>query len=259
MLSKPDLIRSILVFAVASPASFASIISYDADIGVLPSDISIPATDRFDETGAMFSTVVGELLVVEDTSSSVKTTFERISPPIQETTIGAYQITMKVISSNRPTLNIAGAVGFNDANKTVRIAMAPDRIGFLAAGGGLSFTHSIPLDTTNGFHTYRVLKHSNNTVQLFVDDLDTPVLDFPYSQLESLSSIDIGPNTDGIAYLWQGSNQGTSLVEIESFAYNVGSTDVPEPSSATYVIVLAAWALRRRKRGVLRMRRAVRT
>jgi len=193
--------------------SLATIITYDAASGVLPSDLSIPPESRFEELGAEFgfSSVSNGVLSIEDTSTIDETDFQRTTPPVTSTTVAAYQIEMKVLSSIRPTLNLAGAVGFVDGLKSVRLFLLPDRVGF---GSDTALWHYVLFDTTDDFHSYRVLKDGNNTIQLFIDDTQTPVLEFPYSDLANVTP------TQVFTYLWQGSNPGRSHVEIKSFAYN---------------------------------------
>ena len=237
-------VACLLAIFLLSSETFAAIISYDAASGVLPSDQSIAPERRFQEisTHLGYSTVSSGVLTIHDTSSVEETVFYRESPPVASTTVAAFQIEVKVISANRPELNIAGDIGFMDGVKSVRVGLEPDRVGFVSRTG-TAFTHSIPFDTTNDFHLFRVHKNGDSQVQLFIDDMTTPVLSVPYSQLANLNS-----GTPLRTMLWQGSNTGRSLVEIKSFAYNPNGLAVPEPATLSLLALGGLALVRRRKR-----------
>ena len=226
---------------ICSTFSFADIISWDASSGLLPSDASISDNMRFQEIDASrgYSTIQNGIMTIHDDSNIYETAFSRNAPPVYSDTTAAFQITTKVIWADRSYLNTAGEIGFLDTNKSVRIGLTPDRVGFVDAIGR-AFTHSIPFNTTDDFHSYRVIKNSNTSIQLFIDDMLNPVLDFSYSELASVS-------TASIVRLWQGSNRGQSKVEIKDFAYNVGSIEVPEPTTLS-LLTIGGLLLRKRKK-----------
>jgi len=202
------------------------VISWHASSGVLPNDPSIPSESRFSiVTEGMLSLETG-FLHVSDTRTSggsrkmqiVKTDVD----PIQPADSWAYQVQLKMNSHSRPTANWGAEVGIRDVARFPVILIARDRVGFAGYNSDSFIDGRVHrLDTTDGFHTYRVVKDGEN-VELFVDDFGSAVLTIPYGRMQSSSGTHFRVGTSG---------KGVANFDVRSFAFNPSGTVIPEPSS----------------------------
>lgn len=125
-------------------------------------------------------------------------------------------------------------VGILDEGRRRLLAIATDKIGFLDTHGNSWINDTYySLDTTDDFHTYRVIKDSE-TVDVFVDVFDSPVLSFAYT--------DLYPNSAPVqVILTVTSGQGVADYDVRSFGFNSDGTELPTgivPEPSAYVLWL---------------------
>ncbi len=217
-------------------STFADIISWHASSGVLPNDPSIPEESRFAITHyPSFVSMQSGFLKVNDTIGNRAV---RITQDVDSFAPGpwAFQTELRMNSHNRRTLDFGATTGLFDGQKNASLVIASDRVGF--TGDEFTFTfldgkvHM--MDTTDDFHTYRVVNDSGLT-NLFVDDFDTPVMTITYSDFAAHTFL------KQVRMTGSSSLDGTANFDIRSFAYNLNGTVIPEPS--TIALLCAAITL----------------
>lgn len=224
---------SITVLVVGSGVAVGDIVSWHASSRVLPDDPSIPAGSRFEIIGeSSFVSLQPDWLNMSDTVTGIEVGIMKFDiPPIQPGDSWAYQVQLRMNAHNRDYLDWGAELGIVEEERYGKILIAKDRIGFPGTGGH-SFINGVShaMDTTDGFHVYRVVKELPQ-VNLFVDDFDVPVLSVAYSDLQSLAS-------DPHIRMAATSSFGTANYDVRGFAYNLDGTVIPEPS--TILLLLTA-------------------
>lgn len=225
----------------AEPIS-GEIRSWHASSGVPPWDASIPPESRFAITnnGVSVALQSPHYLEINDPGGSVEANVRRKGSiaPIPETDPWAYQVELRMISHQRPDVDFGAHAGIQDQSRSGALTFAKDWVGFWEA-------QSYPLDTTDDFHAYRVIKDpQTGLVRLFVDTFDTAVLTVAYDELQSSSFTQV--------LLAGTSNPGRANFYVRSFAFNRNGTAIPEPSTlalmamAALGLLVCAWRKNRR-------------
>ncbi len=239
-----------VVFALAlvSSVAVAAPITWDGSSGVLPWDASRPANQRYAVSfpGPPDTTAVlaGGVLQIRDNSagSSVDATL-----PITLTSADNWvvQSSIRVISHSRTGLDYGPEFGIVDTTHQALLGLATDRIGIVTfGGGGWVDGVNFPMTTTDGQHLYRIVK-SGTTVSVYADDMATPKFSLPYADLGASGGI-------ALAFLTDTSSNGTTSFDIANYAFDTGTTSIPEPGGLPVVVLIVACGLGmagRRRRG----------
>jgi hypothetical protein len=122
-----------------------------------------------------------------------------------------YQVELRMNSHDRPRLDWGAELGVVTEDRWGMIIISRNAVGFEGAGGnsfinGLSYT----MDTTDDFHIYRVEKVFD-TVNLFIDSFDNPVLSVIYG--------DLYPSDFPHIRLAASSGPGISNFDVRSFLF----------------------------------------
>ena len=223
----------LLMCCMVSSVSYANVISWDASSGLIPSDPTIDEASRFVLSGdSSWLSLENGYLNVSDDSNVDQLNFQNfITVPTDQSNDWAFQIELRMNSHARPDFDYGVTLGITVENKRSFIAIATDGVGFL---GDVDFlnSQSYLIDTTDDFHLYKVTK-TGDTVSLYVDTFDTPVLSLGY---------DLFPTYEGHGTsltMAMTSNPGTSDFDIKNFTY------VPEPVTIS-MFALGGIILRRR-------------
>jgi len=214
-----------LAISHAAPSGFADIVSWHVSSGMLPSDPSIPADQRFEYQFVDSSWVdlnAESLNITDDSTTWQGKFFKNDFGTIAASSDWAYQFELRMNSHFRPNdIDVGGSFGIRDEGRDGWLLVATDKVGFLNSDGTDWFANHL-LDATD-FHTYRVVK-SMGVLSLYVDVFDTPVLTMAYADLP-------GPTGPVRVDLAATSNPGIADFDIRSFAFNPTGTIVPEPST----------------------------
>jgi len=231
MLKHPLLAACILSLSplLVCSHSPAQIISWEASSGLLPSDSSLPAEQRFHLRGELsYVSLKNGIMHISDSGPTgiafVKTNNDPVGPI---PAIGAkdewvLQVTLRMNSHQREEYDFGAAIGLDEA-RNVRLAISRDRVGFGSRKGWLDDL-SYPLNTTESFHTYLVVKRQG-VVQLFIDGKVDPVLSVSYDRFNK----SVYPRT---LYLVSTSSPGVADFDVLSFKANLsGPAFLGTPSS----------------------------
>ncbi len=203
---------------------YGGIISWHASSGVLPSDASIPEDGRFEMSARPgYVSLSGGMLTIDDASTVWQAGFNKFyDAPLENE--WAYQIELRMNTHSRPVEDYGAVTGIRDRAKSGMLAFATDRVG-IPDDSGIFGAGSFLMDTTDDFHVYRVV-HQADTVLLYVDTFDSPVLSVQYADL----SADPHPLQTQVI-LTQSSTPGVANFDIRSFAFNLEGTAIPEPAT----------------------------
>lgn len=206
-------------------------ITWDASSGLLPSDASIEENSRFELSGdSSWLSFQDGAMNVNDSSTTYQLGIGKsdIVPP-DLTSDWAFQIELRTNSNSRPTFDFGATMGMTVLGKRSFLAIASDRVGF---AGDTDYINgqSYLMDTTDGFHIYRVIKESD-VVSLYVDTFDLPVLSIGYDLFPVYA--DHGTSVT----LTMSSNPGVADYDIKSYAYNSNGTTVPEPMTLSLLFL----------------------
>jgi hypothetical protein len=216
---------------ICSTFGYAEIISWDASSGLLPSDGSIEADSRFTLSGnSSWLSFQDGAMNVNDSSSTYQLNFLNMSYlPLSQN--WAYQIELRMNSHSRPVFDFGATAGITQYRRSF-LTVASDRVGF---GGDNEFVNSQAylMATTDGFHTYRVIKNSD-IVSLYIDTFDAPVMsiayeNFPIQEYNALTGDFVGTFATG-----------------SGLDYPAGFAFVPEP--ATMLLLIGAIPFMRRRK-----------
>lgn len=230
-------------FVLTTPAN-SEIITWDASSGLLPSDPSFPIENRFELIGdETFASINSGIMNLNDDSNTLQVGFRLTDiVPTSPNANWAYESVIRINSHSRPTLDWGADLGFVDGNKSIILFIADNKVGF--AGSAQSFLNDISydMDTTNIFHTYRVIKSFNN-VSLYVDDFQAPVISTPYDSFNLWTEVDN-------MILLATSRPGIANYDVQRFSYNLQGTVIPEPTTIALLgiglVGLVGGAVRRR-------------
>jgi len=137
----------------------------------------------------------------------------------------AFQTEIRINSHSRPYLDWAADLAIMDGNKSVMLLIAKDAVGFANPNAHSYVNGSFyALDTTDTFHTYRVIKNMAS-VDLFVDNMVSPVVSVPYNDFQ------LWWDNTNMILLASTSTMGVANYDIVSFAYNLEGSDIPEPTT----------------------------
>ncbi len=213
------------IFSVLTVPANSEIVTWDASSGLLPSDPSFPIENRFELIGdETFVSINSGIMNLNDDSNSLQVGFRLTDIALTSQNANwAYESVIRINSHSRPTLDWGADLGFVDGNKTIMLFIADNKVGF--AGSAYSFLNNISydMDTTNSFHTYRVIR-TFNIVSLYVDDFQTPVISAPYDSFNLWTEINN-------MILLATSLPGIADYDVQRFSYNLNGTLVPEPST----------------------------
>jgi lectin-like protein len=209
------------VSAIMATNIYGQIIAWDASSGLLPSDGSIPADQRFVLNGdpAWANILPEHMNVVDDSTTFQFKFFKDDFGSISASSDWAYQIELRV-NWSQPGVDHGGHHGIRDEGKDGFLLLDSDKVGFLSADG-IPWSLSYALDTTDGFHHYRVTK-TTGIVRLFVDHNDEPSLVFAYDQLLDNTS---GPTRVDLGGT---SNPGMTDFDVGYFSFNPSGTELPD-------------------------------
>lgn len=227
-----------------STLSHAEIVLWDATSGMLPSDPSIPISQRFELIGeASYLSMNNGYINMNDTSDPLNIGF--IKTDISDITSEqdwAIEIRLRMNSHLRDSGTNWGAyLGIVEANKSILLTIATDEIGFMDADRfGFIDDASIAFDTSDNFHTFRVIK-TGGIVSLYVDDNESASLSIPYTSF----GLWTGPTNS--VFLPVSSSIGTSNYDVAYFAYNLDGTTIPEPTTLS-LIALGGLFLRQKRK-----------
>ena len=166
--------------------AYGAINSWNAGSGVLPSDPSIPADQRFELVGEQsFVSLQNGYVNINDDSQTPRMGFEKTGiDTIPADDEWAFQTEIRINSHSRPYLDWAADLAIMDGNKSVMLLIAKDAVGFANPNAHSYVNGSFyALDTTDTFHTYRVIKNMAS-VDLFVDNMVSPVVSVPYNDFQ---------------------------------------------------------------------------
>jgi len=217
------IISILWVFFITPSVIHATTISWDGTTGLLPSDPSIKPQSRFEVVNyASYLSMNDKYLNITDTSDGLEVDLIKDDiAPILSTDNWFYQVELRMNSHSRPKLDWGADLGVATIDKWAMIVISSDFIGFESANGNsLVNGCSYAMDTTDGFHTYRVSK-IDDTISLFVDTFDIPVLSILYGDLEASDWNHIR--------LAASSGPGVCDYDVKKFKFH--STPVPEPTS----------------------------
>jgi hypothetical protein len=210
----------ILVFCTHIQAD--ATIVWNASAGLLPNDASIPSESRFDIANhSDFVSLQDGFLNITDTSNALEVDIIKVYYVTQNDD-WFYQVELRMNSHSRPNLNWGAELGIGTVDRWAFILISDNAIGFEGPNGnsfinGLSYS----MDTTDDFHTYRVEK-SSNTMNLYVDVFENPILSLLYTDLYNSDFQHIR--------LSASSGPGIADFDVRSFEYS-HNNPVPEPAT----------------------------
>lgn len=208
------------------------VINFDAADGLLPDEASPPWLAGCGSSQWVNGEIVGNVLHILDDSNqqtdppnglrSAYCQYDVFDCSSQDAVYEVVGQAMPGADSTPPhNIDLVWMCGFQDDDRFVIICVTEDAVGFVGTGGPLDWvteggnTAKCSLDTTDQLHTYRVEKHGQDMVELFVDG--ESCLQWNYDALAS-------PNGNVRMVLATTSSPGVSEFSIQSFRYRIGST-----------------------------------
>jgi len=213
-----------------SVCALAEIVRWDASSGVLPSDPSIPADQRFTLIGeASFLSFQDGALNFNDTSTSSQVSFRKYDLVPTSESDWAFQITMRMNKSVFPgwyggyvgSCWWEGDVWGLDTGITIGEKSILMEINYDGVMLARCPWNGYSMDTMDDFHTYRVTKASG-MVNLYVDSFDTPVISVPYSDFHC----DNDQTAGGFVDLARSLDHCLPDFDVLNFAYNTDGTSI---------------------------------
>jgi hypothetical protein len=227
----------VLLLSLIPSVAIATPVTWDGSAGLLPWDVSLPASYIVNFPGPPDTTAVlsGGVLQVRDNSAGSSVDITR-TIALTAADDWAVQSSLKVINHSRPGLDYGPEFGIVDTTHQALLGLARDRIGIVTfGGGGFVDDVSFPMNTTDSLHVYRIIK-SGQTISVYADDMTTSKFTLPYSDLGASGGI-------ALAFLTDTSSNGTAQFDIANYSYATGTTAIPEPGSILIVggLGLLAW------------------
>jgi hypothetical protein len=235
--------RELLIFSLLllSTVGYAKIVSWDASSGLLPSDESIPIEERFLSSGSYsFSSLQDGALNINDIHDYLHDSYINGTTLPTNNEDWAYQIELRVNSHSGSSFDYAAETGFRIDGTAIFTTISSEKVGFGGAGDFLN-GQSYTMDTTDDFHIYRVIKTSE-TVSLYVDVFNTPVLVIPYDEFPVYPA-----HETSMVYMVGSPSSGLANFDVKSYVYNTSGTTIPEPATISLLTIGAFLAGRRRK------------
>ena len=240
-------------------------IVYEASSGVLPSEATPPWLAGCGSADWIPGELKGGLLHVLDASNGntdppngLRAAFCRMDIFDCASQDAVYEVVVRTAPGADSTpphnIDIVLLCGLRDSERFMVIAITEDAVGFITSSGPVDWlvdgniTAKYELDTTDGLHTYRVEKHGQHRVKLFVDG--ELRLDWNYDHIAPA-------NGDARVMLAVTSSPGVSEFWLQSGRYRIGSTrfdDLPSDCDADLdgddvvgvtdlLILLGSWGL----------------
>lgn len=223
----------------------AQVIGWHASTGVLPTDSSIDAAQRFTlTTGPSFViSMVGSSHLAVDTTAKVK--IQKSDGPL----IGAqfaYEVVLRSTVDDRGAFRWSVGTGMAGDGVNASILISNSAVGFPGVNGDSFIDNQFyAMNTTDQFHTFSVQKNVAGFANLYVDNSSSPVLTIPTSHLLAA--------TDEVTLLGT-SASGHQAFELRSFVFNPTGLNVPEPSVVPILISAGIVGCVRRGRRAKRYR-----
>lgn len=238
------IVATVATIFLVTGALQAEIVSWTGASGVAPWDASVPADQRFTLFGdSSFATMqVGHFNIADTVTASAVNVLKDDLPLISADAQFAFQVRLRVNAHARSILDWGAYSGMRGGGWLVGIIVSHDGVGF-SGDSANSYVDGLfsSLDTTDEFHNYLVVR-TVNSVALYIDGSSVAAISAPLTHFQ--------PTTENVFRLATSSNRGTSDFDIESFAYNLQGTTVPEPATMSLLALgLGALASRRRRRG----------
>ena len=218
-------------------------IAYEASSGVLPGEATPPWLAGCGTADWIPGELEGDLLHVVDASNGntdppngLRAAFCRMDIFDCASQDAVYEVVARTApgADSTPPHNIDIVVrcGFQDSERFMAIAITEDAVGFTRSSGPVDWlidgdiVAKYELDTTDGLHTYRVEKHGQDLVKLYVDGEWR--LNWNYDLIAPA-------NGDDRMMLAVTSSPGVSEFWLQSGRYRIGSTsfdDLPSDCDA---------------------------
>lgn len=212
--------------------SIYEVINFDAADGLLPDEMNPPWIAGCGSSTWIDGELTGNALHILDNSNqttdppnglrSAYCKLDIIDCPSQD---AVYEVVGKAqpgADSTPPhNIDIVWLSGIRAIDKSVLIAITDGAVGFISSSSPIDWVESdglqakIDLDTTDMMHTYRVEKHGQTIVKLFVDN--QLQLTWDYDALATA-------NDANHIFLATNSSPGVSEFSIQSFSYRIGAT-----------------------------------
>jgi hypothetical protein len=179
----------------------ATLVTYAANTGVLPDDLSLLPFEQWTMTdapgvpadpGTTTASVIAGILHIEDDDDTARRIYARYDT-LNSKDNAIFEINCQVIRTDpAPGLTSAGngvGFGFIDTEKSLEVGFfaAGPQIGkgsiFVGAGASIA---AVEFTTSDKFHTYRIVKNGNVNMEVWADG--NRVLDIPYDKLEDRTS-----------------------------------------------------------------------
>ena len=160
-----------------------TLVCYAGNTGALPDDPGLPEADRWSATdapgvpadpGATAAALLPDgVLRLTDPDPGHRRVYARYDP---------LDAAADAVFELRGRVNAAGdsygvAFGFIDTRKLLELVLAAGQVGVYTADG----FSGVPFDTADAFHTYRLIKHGDATMEVHADG--TALLRVPYEEL----------------------------------------------------------------------------
>ncbi|HEY4848216.1 MAG TPA: hypothetical protein VIH87_10635 [Methylocella sp.] len=200
-------------------------VTYAANTSVLPEDM-IPANQRWDivpvpagDPDKASASITGDILRIVDPDPPLGPSVRQYArfDKLNSMDSAIFDINCKVISitpfGGVGTHEVFGVgFGFDDDMKSLEVGLFTDTI-FLGQGDGRQAT--VPFNTTDGFHTYRIVKNGDVNMQVFADGKLLTDLTIPYGDLPG--------SVTGSKQVVSTSSQEASVWDIAYVSYSIFS------------------------------------
>ncbi len=207
-------------------------IAYEASSGVLPNEATPPWLAGCGTADWIPGELEGDLLHVLDASNGntdppngLRAAFCQMDIFDCASQDAVYEVVARTApradSTPPHNIDIVLLCGFQDSERFMIVAVTEDAVGFITTSGPVDWlvdgeiTAKYELDTTDGLHSYRVEKHGQDLVKLFVDGEWR--LSWNYDHIAPA-------NGDARVMLAVTSSPGVSESWIQSGRYRIGST-----------------------------------
>lgn len=160
-----------------------TLVCYAGNAGALPDDPSLPESDRWSATdapgvpadpGTTAATLLPEgVLHLSDPDEGHRCVYARYDP-LDAAADAVFELRGRVLATGA---SYGVAFAFIDTRKLLEVVLAEGQVGMYVADG----FSGAPFDTTDAFHTYRLIKRGDVDVEVWADG--AVLLSVPYEQL----------------------------------------------------------------------------